>query len=219
MPISVCVIERNPEARWNIEEQILISDDLELAGSCGTLQEALVIVPALKPQVTLIHLQLGAECGLDCLRELKPRFPEMLFLILAGSEDDENLLEAVCAGASGFLPDRTPPLVLLEAIRELKAGGSPVNARTARRLFQVLQYPVLSEGPGIYRFSGRARPLHRLSKRENEILRWLAEGLLYKEIAAKLFISPETVRKHVYHIYEKLQVSNRVEAINKYFRR
>jgi DNA-binding NarL/FixJ family response regulator len=134
-------------------------------------------------------------------------------------DDDEKIFDALCAGANGYLLKRTSPRELVWAMQELCEGGSPMSGLIARKVVSVFQ---VNDGGGIgwnplHAKNGKTLP--DLSKRENEILQQLALGLLYKEIAANLFISSETVRKHVYHIYEKLHVGNRVEAINKYFRR
>ena len=157
--------------------------------------------------------------GIDCIRSLKKDYPEILFIICTIYEDDEKIFDALCAGASGYLLKRTTPEELLRCIREVHEGGAPMSALIARKVVNVFQVND-SGGWGwnpLHAKNGKALPV--LSNRENEILQQLARGFLYKEIAANLFISPETVRKHVYHIYEKLQVGNRVEAINKYFRR
>jgi DNA-binding NarL/FixJ family response regulator len=129
-------------------------------------------------------------------------------------EDDEKIFEALTAGASGYILKKTAPNKLLESIKELQDGGAPMSSQIARKVVAVFQQRQITEN------TVAAPPmLHVLSNREKEILENLSKGLLYKEIAAALFISQETVRKHVYHIYEKLHVHNKVEAINKYFGR
>jgi DNA-binding NarL/FixJ family response regulator len=124
-------------------------------------------------------------------------------------EEDEKIFEALAAGANGYILKKTAPGKLLEAIKELYEGGAPMSSQIARKVVNAFQ-KVPSGGNAF---------LDKLSNREAEILELLAKGLLYKEIAHKLGIAQETVRKHVYHIYEKLHVNNRVEAVNKYFGR
>jgi DNA-binding NarL/FixJ family response regulator len=174
----------------------------------------------MKPDVVLMDINLGnGESGIDCIRTLKPDYPEILFMICTVFDDDEKIFEALCAGANGYMLKRTSPMELLRALREVYDGGAPMSGLIARKVVSVFQVND-SGGWGwnpLHAKKGKALP--DLSNRENEILQQLSIGLLYKEIAANLFISPETVRKHVYHIYEKLHVGNRVEAINKYFRR
>ena len=126
-------------------------------------------------------------------------------------EEDEKIFEALSAGASGYILKKTTPDKLLDAITELYEGGAPMSSQIARKVVAAFQ-----NKPA---FSISSDSLDVLSKREKEILEMLSKGLLYKEIADQLFISSQTVRKHVYHIYEKLHVSNRIEAVNKFFGR
>ena len=126
-------------------------------------------------------------------------------------EDDEKIFEALSAGASGYILKKTEPQKLLESIKELHEGGAPMSSQIARKVVATFQNKNTTTGP--------VNSLGVLSKREKEILEKLSKGLLYKEIADELFISAQTVRKHVYHIYEKLHVGNRIEAVNKYFGR
>lgn len=218
--IKVSIVDDNALVRTALEKIVREADDFELISSHGDGQEALILVPLLKPDVVLMDIQLGkAESGIDCIRKLKPDYPEIQFMICTVFEDDEKIFDALCAGASGYMLKRTSAGELLRAIREMQEGGAPMSGLIARKVVSVFQ---VNDGGGVgwnplHARNGRALPV--LSKRENEILQQLALGLLYKEIAARLFISSETVRKHVYHIYEKLHVGNRVEAINKYFRR
>jgi len=220
MSISVCIVDDHLPMRNILEQLILSSDGFELSGSCSRFGEAIILIPALRPDVVLLDINLGEEeNGIDIIRELKPKYPELLFLMCTIYDDDEKIFDALHAGAHGYILKKTSPGRLLEAIRELKEGGAPMSRQIARKVLNVFQYTPCAQGLWQGSFSGKARPLPVLSNRENEILEQLAVGLLYKEIAANLYISQETVRKHVYHIYEKLQVGNRVEAINKYFRR
>jgi DNA-binding NarL/FixJ family response regulator len=221
MPISVCIVDDHAEIRHVLEQMILRAKGFELAGSCSGFREALVVIPALRPQVVLTDIQLGEnKDGIDLVRELRPKHPELLFMMCTVFDDDEKILSALQAGAHGYILKKTAPDRMLEAIRELKEGGSPLSSQVARKLISLLQEAAGSKRkPPPRGFPEKTGPLCDLSERENEILQQLAYGLLYKEIAANLYISQETVRKHVYHIYEKLRVNNRVEAVNKFFRR
>jgi len=218
--IKVSIVDDSPEVRAASEKLITNAEGFELIGSYGDLQEAIILIPLMKPDVVLIDINLGhGESGIDCIRKLKPDYPEILFMIFTVFDDDEKIFEALCAGANGYMLKRTSATELLRAIREVYDGGAPMSGLIARKVvtvFQVNDTGGLGWNP-LHAKKGKALPV--LSNRENEILQQLSLGLLYKEIAAKLFISSETVRKHVYHIYEKLHVGNRVEAINKYFRR
>src|SRR5664279_1615467 len=217
--IKITIVDDNPEVRAALEKLIEAEDGFEVTGSYGDPQEAIVLIPLFKPDVVLLDIYLGnGESGIDCIRKLKPDYPEIKFMICTVYDDDEKIFDALCAGANGYMLKRTAPAELLRALREVHDGGAPMSGLIARKVVSVFQ---VNDGGGLgwnplNAKKGKALP--DLSNRENEILHHLARGLLYKEIAANLFISSETVRKHVYHIYEKLHVGNRVEAINKYFR-
>lgn len=210
--ISVCIVDDNSELRNALEEIIDMSDGYRCQATIGTPQEAMTRLPILKPDVVLMDINLGAtESGIDVVRQLKPKIPGTNFMMCTVYEENEKIFEALSAGASGYILKKTDPSKLLEAIRELYAGGAPMSGQIARKVVAAFQHhaPAGREG----------QDLDTLSAREKEILELLSRGLMYKEIAAKLFLSPETVRKHVYHIYEKLHVNNRVAAVNKFYGR
>lgn len=215
MDISICIVDDNKDIRSALEQIVLMSDGYQLLGSFGSAEEALQQVPLLKPDIVLMDINLGeGESGIDCVRHLKADYPEILFMMCTVYEDDEKIFEALTAGASGYILKKTAPHKLLEAIRELQEGGAPMSSQIARKVVSAFQHNKPAD-----KLAAETSPLSILSNREKEILELLAKGMLYKEIAASLFISQETVRKHVYHIYEKLHVNNRVEAINKFFGR
>ena len=210
MSISVAIVEDNNDIRLALEQIIDSDDNYTLAGSCISGEEALVKLPILNPQVVLMDIGLGGISGIEVVRELKSSHPEILFMMCTIYDEDEKIFEALSAGASGYILKKTSPVKLLEGIKELMEGGAPMSSQIARKVVAAFQNkPAASVSPA----------LNVLSKRETEILEMLSTGLLYKEISDKLSISSETVRKHVYHIYEKLHVSNRIEAVNKFFGR
>ncbi len=209
---SVAIVEDNHDIRQALEQIIEASDDFTLAGSCKTGEEALEKLPQLNPCVVLMDIGLGDGMnGIEVVRELKARNPEILFMMCTIYEEDEKIFEALRAGASGYILKKTQPAKLLEGITELIQGGAPMSSQIASKVVAAFQNKPAS--------TSLSTSLDVLSKRENAILEMLSTGLLYKEISEKLLISTETVRKHVYHIYEKLHVTNRVEAVNKYFGR
>ena len=209
---SVAIVEDNNDIRQALEEIIESSDDFTLAGSCITGEEALIKLPILNPKVVLMDIGLGdGMSGIEVVRELKVSNPEILFMMCTIYEEDEKIFEALRAGASGYILKKTQPAKLLEGIAELIQGGAPMSSQIASK--------VVAAFKNISFTSNTGSPLAVLTKRENEILEMLSTGLLYKEISDTLMITTETVRKHVYHIYEKLHVKNRVEAVNKYFGR
>jgi DNA-binding NarL/FixJ family response regulator len=215
MTISVCIVDDNKDIRSALEQIIMMAEGYTLAGSFADAEEALVKIPLAKPNVVLMDINLGdGESGIDCVRQLKPLYPEILFMMCTIYEEDEKIFEALTAGANGYILKKTAPGKLLEALRELYEGGAPMSSQIARKVVNAFQ--VRATDPVA---SNAGKSINILSNRENEILELLAKGMLYKEIAGRLFISQETVRKHVYHIYEKLHVNNRVEAINKFYGR
>jgi len=212
--IKICIVDDTKDIRSALEQIVTMADGYRLLGSFGSAEEALAQIPILKPNVVLMDINLGeGENGIDCVRQLKADHPEVLFMMCTVYEDDEKIFEALSAGASGYILKKTAPHKLLEAISELMDGGAPMSSQIARKVVAAFQNKPAT--PDV----AESTALNVLSNREKEILELLAKGLLYKEIAAQLFISQETVRKHVYHIYEKLHVNNRVEAINKFFGR
>src|SRR6185503_2745215 len=208
--ISVCIVDDNKQLRSALEEIIVMSDGYSCTGTFGTAETAIEALPKLKPDVVLMDINLGSsESGIDCVRILKPQMPATNFMMCTVYEEDEKIFEALSAGASGYILKKTAPGKLLEAIRELYQGGAPMSSQIARKVVAAFQNKPVSTGSG----------LEELTNREKEILEQLSKGLMYKEIAAELYLSAETVRKHVYHIYEKLHVTNRVEAVNRFFGR
>ncbi|MBW7890345.1 MAG: response regulator transcription factor [Chitinophagaceae bacterium] len=206
--ISVCIVEDNHDIRQALEQIISMADGYELKGAFISGEKAIESIPHLNPQVVLMDINLGGMSGIECVRQLKAQYPSILFMMCTVYEEDEKIFEALAAGANGYILKKTAPAKLLESIRELAEGGAPMSSQIARKVVAAFQ----EKNPA-------AGVLDSLSNREHEILELLAKGLLYKEISTKLGIAQETVRKHVYHIYEKLHVNNRVEAVNKYFGR
>lgn len=212
MKIPVVIVEDNNDIRQALEQIIEMSDSCELAGSCVNGEEALIRIPIIQPKVVLMDISLGGITGIEVVKELKVQHPEILFMMCTIYEDDEQLFEALSAGASGYILKKTPPGKLLEAIEELVDGGAPMSSQIARKVVAAFQNKKSEKNPN-------ETALDVLSKREKEILEMIAKGLLYKEISDSLFISIETVRKHVRHIYDKLHVDNRIEAVNKFYGR
>lgn len=209
--IKVCIVDDNQELRSALEEIVGLAEGFRCVGTMSNAAEAISKIPLIRPDVVLMDINLGNdESGIDCVRELKPLVPETNFMMCTVYEEAEKIFEALRAGASGYILKKTAPVRLLEAIRELNEGGAPMSSQIARKVVFAFQNNAASPTKA---------GIDDLSNREKEILEHLSRGLMYKEIAAELFISQETVRKHVYHIYEKLHVSNRIEAVNKYFGR
>ncbi|XVJ64749.1 MAG: response regulator transcription factor [Lacibacter sp.] len=214
--IAVCIVEDVTDIRQALEQIIELSDDCMLTASFASGEEALLKIPLVKPQVVLMDIGLGSTSGIDIVRELKPLHPEILYLMCTVYEEEEKIFEALRAGASGYILKKSSPAKLTEAIQELVEGGAPMSSQIAMKVVNAFKHLPVQETLAP---SQQADDVAVLSRREKEILEWLAQGKIYKEIGRELNISAETVRKHVYHIYEKLHVNNRVEAVNKFFGR
>lgn len=209
--ISVCIVDDNRELRNALEEIISMSDGYKCVGTLATAEDAIRQIPLLKPDVVLMDINLGSgESGIDCVRALKPRIPSTNFMMCTVYEEDEKIFEALSAGASGYILKKTTPSRMLEAIRELYEGGAPMSSQIARKVVAAFLNRPASVG---------SDELNNLTNREREILELLSRGMMYKEIALALNLANDTIRKHVYHVYEKLHVTNRVEAVNKFFGR
>ena len=155
-----------------------------------------------------MDINLPGMNGVECVRRLKELAPDSLVIMLTVYEDTENIFNALAAGASGYLLKRTPRAEVLDAIREVHRGGSPMTTHIARKVVQSFQQTGAS-----------SQPTESLSPREQEVLDCLSKGFLYKEIADKLGIGYETVHTYIRRIYEKLQVRTRTEAVAKFLRR
>jgi DNA-binding NarL/FixJ family response regulator len=208
MPISVSIVEDNEQLRKTLARVISRSEGFECVSHYGTAEEALAALPKEKPEVVLMDINLPGINGVECVRKLKETSPDILSVMLTVYEDTENIFNALAAGASGYLLKRTKTPELLEAIREVQRGGSPMTTHIARKVTQSFQ----KAGPS-------AQATENLSQREQEVLDCLSQGFLYKEIAEKLGISYETVHTYIRRIYEKLQVRTRTEAVAKFLRR
>ena len=212
--ITVFIVDDNKELRNALEEIVSMSEGYRCIGTASSAEEAIDRIPIIRPDVVLMDINLGTEeSGIDVVRALKPRIPDTNFMICTVYEEDEKIFEALSAGASGYILKKTPPGRMLEAIRELYEGGAPMSSQIARKVVAAFQHQQSQPS-----FTDPEK-LNVLTPREMEILELLSKGLMYKEIASQTFLSPETVRKHVYHIYEKLHVTNRVAAVNKYYGR
>lgn len=214
MDISVCIVDDTDDIRHALEEIVSMADGYKLVGSFSSGEEAVEKLLHVSPEVVLMDINLGGISGIECVKKLKPLNPDILYMMCTVYEEDEKIFDALTAGASGYILKKTAPDKMLEAIRELNEGGSPMSSQIARKVVAAFR-----NRPGVETVNPQSKEVGTLSNREKEILEWLAKGMLYKEIAAELFISPETVRKHVYHIYEKLHVNNRIEAVNKFYGR
>ena len=209
MPITISIVEDNEQLRGTLARLINREEGFRCISNYGDAEAALAGLPNDKPQVVLMDINLPGINGVECVRRLKQLLPETLAVMLTAYEDTENIFNALAAGASGYLLKRAPRAELLEAIREVSKGGSPMTPHIARLVVQSFQKPASASAPAT----------ENLSAREQEVLDCLSKGFLYKEIAEKLGISYETVHTYIRRIYEKLQVRTRTEAVAKFLKR
>jgi DNA-binding NarL/FixJ family response regulator len=154
-----------------------------------------------------MDIDLPGMNGIEAIRKLKEQCTTTLYMMLTVYEDDDKIFNSLKAGASGYMLKKTPPIQLVEALKDLASGGSPMNTQIARKVVASFQQT-----------EKKLTNTEELTKREIELLELLSKGFRYKEIADKLFISQDTVRTHIRNIYIKLQVNSKIEAINKVFK-
>ena len=208
MPITVSIVEDNEQLRSTLARVIGRAEGFRCVSHYGSAEAALEALPKDKPEVVLMDINLPGINGVECVRQLKELLPDTQSVMLTVYEDTDNIFNALAAGAAGYLLKRTTSAELIEAIREVHRGGSPMTTHIARKVTQSFH----KTGPS-------PRAAENLSEREQEVLDCLSKGFLYKEIADKLGISYETVHTYIRRIYEKLQVRTRTEAVAKFLRR
>lgn len=217
-PLKVVVVEDDPRYRASLEVLLTHSPGFELAASFGSAVEMIARLEtgraAPQWQVVLMDLELPGMGGIEATRKAKALAPSLLIVVVTVFEEPVTILEAICAGADGYLLKRTPPRELLDQILVVAGGGAPLTAGVARTVLDLVRTPggpqsVLSAVSG----GGPA-----LSEREREVLRGLVDGLAYKQVADRLGISIDTVRTHIRGLYKKLQVHSVAEAVGRALR-
>ena len=203
MAIAVSIVEDDAQARRIFASWITGASGFRLVGDGGDAEKAIEALPAKKPNVVLMDINLPGMSGVDAVKRLKPLLPETQFVMLTVYEDADHIYNALAAGATGYLLKQTPKAELLSAVEDVYKGGSPMTSNIARKVVQSFK-------------RGPASSDHELSPREQEVLDLLARGYLYKEIAERLNISVPTVNTYVRRMYEKLQVQSRAQAVAKY---
>ena len=201
--VRVAIIEDLDSYRNALQVLLNGSEGFECAGSFENAEAALCEMQALHPDIALIDINLPGMNGIELVKFVRKECPATLCMMCTAYDEDEKIFKALEAGAHGYILKSTSPAKLLESMIDLMNGGSPMSSEVARKV--------------VTAFNKKDNPsLELLTARENETLELLVQGLLYKEIASKLVISIETVKRHCFNIYQKLHVSNRSEAINKY---
>ena len=203
--IAVSIIEDDAPARSILADWVHRASGFRCTGQYGSAEAALTALPAEKPAVVLMDINLPGMSGIECVRQLKPQLPKTQFVMLTVYEDADHIFNALAAGASGYLLKRVSRGELLAALKDVYAGGSPMSSAIARKVVQSFQRPALQPSEAV-----------ELSPREREVLELLARGYLYKEIADTLQISGPTVNTYIRRIYEKLHVRSRSQAVAKF---
>ena len=205
MSISVSIVEDDAQVRASLVKLIDSSPGFRCVSNHASAENALQEIPKVKSQVVLMDINLPGINGVECVRRLKPQMPGTQVIMLTVYQNTEHIFNALAAGATGYLLKQTPPAELLAAIREVHGGGSPMSSHIARKIVQSFQQSASASAEA-----------QSLSPREAEVLDLLAKGFLYKEIADSMKVTYATVHTHIRHIYEKLHVRSRTEAVAKH---
>jgi DNA-binding NarL/FixJ family response regulator len=216
--ITVAVVDDEPVVRLGLEGLLKRSPGFSCSAVYSDAESAMNGLPQRPPNVLLMDIQLPGLDGISAIRTLRGRLPNTEIIMLTALEDHDRIFASFTAGASGYLLKHTAPNKILEAIREVHSGGSPMSAPIARRLvkyFGVDKPTPPSAAPAAVPHVHNVEANANLTAREREVLDLMAEGLLYKEAADRLGLSVDTIRAHLRNIYRKLRVRNRTEAILK----
>jgi DNA-binding NarL/FixJ family response regulator len=207
MCIAVCIVEDDALVREILADWVRQAGGFKCVGAYASVKQALENLPAAKPSVVLMDINLPGVSGIEGVRRLKPILPDAQFLMLTVYEDADHVFEALQAGATGYLLKQTPRSELLASITDVHAGGSPMTSSIARRVVQAF-----------HREDASVPESAKLSPREREVLELLARGYLYKEIMDSLKVSRGTLNTYVRRTYEKLHVRSRGQAVAKFSR-
>src|ERR1039457_25572 len=207
LSIAVAIVEDDVPAREILAGWIRHADGFRLAGEYDDAETAIAKLPLDKPSVVLFDINLPGMNGIECVRRLKPRLPDTQFVMVPVYEDANHIFNALSAGASGYLLKQMRRSELLDALKDVHAGGSPMSSQIARKVVQNFYRSETQDASG---------ETVELSGREREVLELLARGYLYKEIAEMLKISVQTVNTYIRRIYEKLHVRSRAQDVAKY---
>ena len=205
--IKIAIVEDLREIREGLARLINSTPGFRCTGVYASMEDALEKIPHNLPDLVLSDIGLPGIDGISGIRILKERYPELLIMMLTVYDDNERIFDALCAGASGYLLKKTPWEKLAEALKEAVEGGSPMSPEVARRvisLFREIKPP--------------KEAAYELTPHEVRLLRMLVEGHSYKTAAAELHVSVNTIKFHLRHIYEKLQVHTKSEAVAKALR-
>ncbi len=203
--IRIVIIEDNPQFRKALESIVNREEDMKLLFSFPDAEKAYLTLVSTAPDVAIVDINLPGMSGIELIAKVKQQAPSVQFLVCSIHDDTETLYEAFQKGATGYLLKEPVSVARVkEAIRDIHNGGSPMSPYVARKIVEAYQKPSIGDA------------VFELTAREKDVLELLAQGLTYKEMSERLFVSPETVKKHMKNIYSKLHVTNKIQAVNKY---
>lgn len=202
--ITVCIVEDQKIFRQAIEDILNASDNISCIGSFGDAESFIEKFDELQPDITLMDIDLPGISGIEAIFSIKSSHPSARFLVLTVFKDDEKVFKALKAGAGGYLLKKSSFDQLLEKITELYHNGAPMSPEIGRKVLDYFQHAY------------EKLHLSELTEKERKVLSFIVEGFLYKEIADKLNVTIDAIKKHAHNIYEKLQVRNRSEVVRKY---
>lgn len=205
----ICIVEDKEELRDAMKMMVQLTDGFIFGGIFMNAEEAIKEIPSIEPDAVLMDINLPGSSGIQCVATLKSRYPKMLFLMCTAYEDNDKIFNSLKAGASGYILKSEGAARIMAALNEMFRGGSPMSSVIARKVVNSFNNMDTEEN----------LLLQKLTEREKAVLNNLAKGMMNKELADVLKLSVATVRTHIQHIYEKLQVNTRIEAVNMYLKR
>ncbi len=205
MEIKVAIFEDNKSLRESLEQLINSTADLVCTGAFANANKLILNIKEADPDVVMMDINMPGISGIEAVEMIREKFPGLQIMMQTVFEDNDKIFAAICAGATGYMLKKTPPQKMIEAIRETSLGGAPMTASVAAKVIQMFR----SQN------AGGKNEFIELSEREKEILALLVKGKSYRAVASACFISIDTVSTHVRHIYEKLHVHSKSEAVAK----
>jgi DNA-binding NarL/FixJ family response regulator len=203
--ITVCIVEDMEEVRNGIAAIINMTDGFKVLQTFANAEDALLQLGLLQPDIVVMDINLSGMSGIECIRRLHEKNRSIQFMMFTIYENSDTVFEALKAGATGYILKNSSPAKIIESLQELHNGGSPMNPEIAKKLVIRFQKQTFSENE------------YNLTPKEQRILDLMSKGYLYKEIAGELNNTVNTIKQHIRHIYEKLHVQNKAEAINKMY--